>query len=42
MDIRLSVTYTPCDASSGGKTGDIIISTQFEEGNILSETRNDA
>ena len=37
-----SVTYTPCDTSSRGKTGDMITFTQFEEVNLLSETRNDA
>ena len=37
-----SVTYTPCDTSSRGKTGDVIMFAQFEQGNILTETRNDA
>ena len=37
-----SVTYTPCATSSRGQTGDIIMFTQFEEGGLLSETRNDA
>ena len=36
------VTYTPCDTSSREQTGDIIIFAQFEEGDILSETRHDA
>ena len=39
--MRPSVTYTPC-AISSRKTGDIITFTQFEEGNLLSETHNDA
>ena len=42
MDIRPSLTYAPCATSLRGKTGDIITLTQFEEGNLLSETRNDA
>ena len=37
-----SVTYTPCAKSLKEKTGDIITFTQFDEGNILSETCNDA
>ena len=40
--MRPSVTYTLCDTSSRGKTGDIITFTQFEEGYLLSETLNDA
>ena len=40
--MRLSVTYTPCDTSSRQQTDDIITFAQFEEGNLLSETRNDA
>ena len=42
MDVRLSLTYTPCATSSREKTGDIITFAQFEEGGLLSETRNDA
>ena len=38
--LRLSVTYTPCATSSREKTGDLITLAQFEEGNLLSETRN--
>ena len=34
MDVRLSVTYTPCDTSSREKTGKIITFTQFEEGDL--------
>ena len=37
-----SVTYTPCATSSIEQNGNIITSTQFEEGVLLSETRNDA
>ena len=40
--MRPSVTYTPCDTYSREKTGDIITLAKFEEGNLLSETRNDA
>ena len=36
------VTYTPCDTSSREQTGNIIMFAQFEEGNILTKTRNDA
>ena len=42
MDLRPYVTYTPCATSSKEQTGNIITSTQFEEGNLSSETRNDA
>ena len=42
MAMRPSVTYTPYGTSLREKTGDIITFTQFEEGNILTETRNDA
>ena len=42
MDMRSSVTYTPCATSSREKTGDIITFDQFEEGDLLSETRNHA
>ena len=37
-----SVKYTPCDTSLRGETGDIITFAQFEEGDLLSETHNDA
>ena len=40
--MRPAVTYTPCATSLGGQTGDIITFAQFEEGNILTKTRNDA
>ena len=42
MVIRLAVTYTPCALSLREKTGNIITFTQFEEGAILTETRNNA
>ena len=41
MAIRLAVTYTPYATSYKEQTGDIITLAQFEEGNLLSETRND-
>ena len=37
-----SMTYTPCDTSTREQTVNIITFSQFEEGNLLSETRNDA
>ena len=37
----LTVTYTPYATSSKEQTGDVITFAQFEEGNLLSETRND-
>ena len=40
MAMCLSVTYTPCAKSLREQTGDIITFAQFEEGDILSETRN--
>ena len=42
MDMRLSVTYTPCAAYLREQTGHLMTFTQFEEGGLLSETRNDA
>ena len=42
MVMRPAVTYTPYATSSKKKTDDVITLTQFEEGNILTETRNDA
>ena len=35
-------TYTPYATSSKEQTGDLIAFPQFEEGNILTKTRNDA
>ena len=42
MTMRPAVTYTPYVTSSKEQTGDVITFAQFEEGNILTETRNDA
>ena len=42
MAMRPAVTYTPYATSTKEKTGDVIKFTQFEEGNILTKTRNDA
>ena len=42
MAMRPAVTYTLYAASSKEQTGDVITFAQFEEGNILTETRNDA
>ena len=41
MAMRLEVTYTPYAMSSKEKTGDVITFAHFEEGDILTETRND-
>ena len=42
MAMRPEVTYTPYSTSSKEQTGDVITFAQFEEGNILTETRKDA
>ena len=42
MAMRPEVTYTPYSTSLREQTGDVITFAQFEEGNILTETRNDA
>ena len=42
MAVRPSVMYKPCDTSSREQTGNIITFAQFEEGNILTKTFNDA
>ena len=42
MAMRPAVTYTPYATSSKEQTGDVITFTQFEEGNIWTETCNDA
>ena len=42
MTMRLAVTYTPYATSSREQTGDVTTFAQFEEGNILNETRNNA
>ena len=39
--MRPEVTYTPYATSFKEQTGDVITFAQFEEGNLLSETRND-
>ena len=41
MEMRPTVTYTPYAMSSKEQTGDVITFTQFEEGGLLTETRND-
>ena len=40
MAIRPAVTYTPYATSSKEKTGHVITFAQFEEGDVLTETRN--
>ena len=40
MAVRLAVPYIPCATYSKEQTGDIITFAQFEEGDLLSETRN--
>ena len=40
--MRPAVTYTPCATSLREQTGDIITFSQFEEGNILTKTSNNA
>ena len=40
MTMCPAVTYTPCSTSSREQTGNIIMFAKFEEGNILTETRN--
>ena len=41
MVMRPTVTYTPYATSSKEQTGDVITFAQFEEGDLLTETRND-
>ena len=41
MDMQPSVSYIPYDTYSRKQNGDIITLTQFEEGNLLSETCDD-
>ena len=41
MAMSPAVTYTPYATSSKEQHGDVIMFAQFEEGNILTETRND-
>ena len=40
--MRPAVTYIPYATSLKEQTGDVITFTQLEEGNIWTETRNDA
>ena len=42
MVMRPAVTYIPCATSSRGKNVDIIRFKQFEEGNVLTKTCNNA
>ena len=42
MDKRPDVPYIPCDASPREQTSDIITFSQFEDGALLSETRDNA
>ena len=41
MAMCLTVTYTLYATSSKEQTGDVITFAQFEEGSLLTETRND-
>ena len=41
MAVCPSMMYTPCATSSREQTGDIITFVHFDEGGLLSETRND-
>ena len=41
MEMRPAVTYTPYATSLKEQNGNVITLEQFEEGNILTETRND-
>ena len=41
MVMRPEVTYTSCATSLREQTGDMIMFAHFEEGNILTKTRND-
>ena len=40
MAMRPTVTYTPYATSSKEQTGNVITFAQFEEGDLLTETRN--
>ena len=42
MAVHMAVSYIPCDKSSREQTSNIIMLVQFEEGDLLSETRDDA
>ena len=39
--MHLAVTYTACATSSKEQTGDKIKFAQFEEGDLLTKTRNE-
>ena len=41
MAMRPAVTYTTYATSSKEQTGDVITFAQFEEGDLITETRND-
>ena len=41
MSVRLDLSYTPYATSLREQTGDIITFSQFEQGNLLSETFDD-
>ena len=41
MAMRPAVTYTPYATASKEQNGDVIAFAQFEEGDLLTETRND-
>ena len=41
MEMRPTVTYTPYTTSSKDQTGNVITFAQFEEGNLITKTRND-
>ena len=41
VEMRPAVTYTPYATSSKEQTGNVITFTQFEEGNLLTETSKD-
>ena len=40
MAMRLAVAYTPYATSSKEQTGNVITFAHFEEGGLLTETRN--
>ena len=41
MDTFLSMSYTPYNTSLREQTGNIFTFAQFEEGNLLSKSRDD-
>ena len=40
MAMRPTISYTPYATTSKEQTGDVIMFAQFEEGDLISETRN--